>query len=75
MLLQSAPSASYPGSWWLPTEGLGTRLVHQFHMRPATIVLNYSIKYIQNDVRQTIILKKSQFNSLVWGSLTLVPIM
>ena len=37
------------------------------------IALNYSIKNIRNDVRQ-IFDEKSQFNSLVWGSLTLAPI-
>ena len=46
-------------------------------MRPAAIALNYSIKNIHNDVQQKIIMifdEKSQFNSLVWGSLTLTPI-
>ena len=50
-----------------------------FCMRPAAITLNYSIKNIQNDVRQIIIYiyilyEKSQLNRLVWGSLTLAPI-
>ena len=46
--------------------------------------LNYSGKNIQNDVRQIIIIiiiiiiivlyEKSQFNSLVWGSLTLAQL-
>ena len=47
-------------------------------MRPAAIVLNYSVENIQNDVRQKIIIiiiyEKFQFDSLVWGSLTLAPI-
>jgi len=43
-------------------------------MRPAVIVLNYSVENIRNDVRQKIIYEKSQFDSLVWGSLTLAPI-
>ena len=49
-------------------------------MLPATIALNYSLKNIRNDVRQKIIIiiiiifdEKSQFDSLVWGSLTLTP--
>ena len=45
---------------------------------PAAIALNYSVKNIRNDVRQKIIIiifdEKSQFNSLVWGLLTLAPI-
>jgi len=47
-------------------------------MRPAAIALNYSVENIQNDVRQKInnnIYEKSQFDSLVWGSLMLAPIM
>ena len=36
-------------------------------MHPVAIALNYSVKDIQNDVRQ-------QLNILVWGSLTLAPI-
>ena len=36
--------------------------------------LNYSVENIQNDVRQKILYEKSQFDSLVWGSLTLAPI-
>ena len=43
-------------------------------MRPAAIALNYSFEIIRNDVSQKIpiiIYEKSQFNSLVWGSLTL----
>ena len=43
-------------------------------MQPAAIALNYNVENIQNDVRQKIIsYEKSQFNSLVWGSLTLTP--
>ena len=47
-------------------------------MRPAAISLNYNVGDIQNDVRQIImviiIYEKFQFDSLVWGSLTLAPI-
>ena len=50
-------------------------------MWPAAITLNYSVENIRNDVRQKIIIimiiilyEKSQFDSLVWGSLTLTPI-
>ena len=45
--------------------------------RPAAIALNCSIKNMRNDVRQIIVIfnEKSRFNSLVWGSLTLAPIM
>ena len=47
-------------------------------MRPAAISLNYNVGDIQNDIRQIImviiIYEKFQFNSLVWGSLTLAPI-
>ena len=50
-------------------------------MRPAAIALNYSVENIRNDVRQKIIIimiiilyEKSRFDSLVWGSLTLAPI-
>ena len=43
--------------------------------QPAAITLHYSIKNIRNDVPQiTYIYEKSQFNSLVWGSLTLAPV-
>ena len=41
-------------------------------MRPAAIVLNYSVMDIWNDVCQIIIIWK---NRLVWGLLTLAPIM
>ena len=41
-------------------------------MWPAAIALNYSVENIRNDIRQKII--KFQFDSLVWGSLTLAPI-
>ena len=43
---------------------------------PAAITLTYSVKDIQHDVRQIIIIyhEKSQLNRLVRGSLTLVPI-
>ena len=43
-------------------------------MRPATIALNYSVENIQNNVRQKKIYEKFQFDSLLWGSLTLAPI-
>jgi len=44
-------------------------------MWPGAIALIYSVKNIQNDVHQKIIIdEKSQLNRLVWGSLTLVPI-
>ena len=46
-------------------------------MRPVAITLNYSIENIRNDVCQKkiiIIYDKFQFDSLVWGSLTLAPI-
>ena len=37
--------------------------------------VNYSVENIWNDVRQIIIIyEKFQFDSLVWGSLTLTPI-
>ena len=38
--------------------------------------VNYSVENIRNDVHQIIIIiyEKFQFDSLVWGSLTLVPI-
>ena len=42
-------------------------------MRLAAIALNYSVENIRNDVRQ-IYYEKSQFDSLVWGSLTLAAI-
>ena len=41
---------------------------------PTAIALNYSEENIRNDVRQKILYEKSQFDSLVWGSLTLAPI-
>jgi len=45
-------------------------------MRPAAIRLDYSVENIRNDVHQKIIYEKSQFDSLVWGllTLTLAPI-
>ena len=44
-------------------------------MRPTAIVLNYSIENMQNDVRHKLIIyEKFQFDSLVWGSLTLAII-
>ena len=42
-------------------------------MQPGAITLNYSVENIRNDVHQKIIYEKSQFESLVWGSLTLTP--
>ena len=38
-------------------------------MRPAALALNYSVENIRNDVTP----EKYQFDSLVWGSLTLAP--
>ena len=44
-------------------------------MQPAAIALNYSVENIRNDIRQKkYTYEKSQFDSLVWGSLTLAPI-
>ena len=46
-------------------------------MQPAAIALNCSIENIRNDLHQImiiIIIEKFQFDSLVWGSLTLTPI-
>ena len=45
-------------------------------MRPASIALNYNVENIRNNVRQIIIIihGKSQFDSIVWGSLTLAQI-
>ena len=47
-------------------------------MQPVAISLNYNVENIWNDVRQIIMIiiiyEKSQFDSLVWGSLTLTPI-
>ena len=43
-------------------------------MQPAATTLNYSVENIRNDVCQKIIIyEKSQFDSLVWGLLTLAP--
>ena len=39
----------------------------------TAIALNYSVENIQNDICQKIT-EKSQFDSLVWGSLMLAPI-
>ena len=53
-----------------------TKILLTFRMRPTAITLNYSVMNIWNDVRQIIIniyIEKLQFNSLVWGSLTLIP--
>ena len=54
-----------------------TKMLLTLCMRPAAIALNYSVKNIWNDIRQKIIIifdGKSQFNSLVWGLLTLTLI-
>ena len=50
-----------------------TKILLMVHMRPAAITLNYSIENIRNNIRQKIY-EKFQFDSLVWGSLTLAPI-
>ena len=50
-----------------------TKILLTVRMRPAAIALNYSIENIQNDVCQKVC-EKSQFDSLVWGLLTLAPI-
>ena len=57
------------------------KILHIVHTRHATIVLNCSIKNVQTDVRNIrqiyifmYIYEKSQFNSLVWGSLTIGPL-
>ena len=56
-------------------------MLHIVHTRHATIVLNCSIKNVQTDVRNIhqiyifmYIYEKSQFNSLVWGLLTIAPL-
>ena len=62
---------------WLSEKPSSTKILLTFHTWPAAIALNYSVKNIRNDVHQLIyiyIYEKSQFNSLVWGSLTLAPI-
>ena len=51
-----------------------TKILLTVRMQPAAIVLNYSVENIRNDIRQKIY-EKSQFDSLVWGSLTLALIM
>ena len=45
-------------------------------MGAAAIALNYSVKNIRNDVRCMIYIERENplFDSLVWGSLTLAPI-
>ena len=59
------------GASWLPS---CTKILLMVRMRPTAIVLNYSVKNIQNNVRQKIIFDEtSRFNWLVWGSLMLAP--
>ena len=63
-------------NWLSDAEKPKLYILLMFRMQPAVIALNYSIKNIRNDVCQIIyiyIYEKSQFNSLVWGSLTLAP--
>ena len=51
------------------------KILLNVRMRTAAIALNYNVENIRNDVRQKIIIyENSQFDSLVWGSLTLAPI-
>ena len=57
------------------------QVVRKFYLHsacaPRGFALNYSVKNIRNDVQRKIIIifyEKSQFDSLVWGSLTLTPI-
>ena len=61
---------------WLSEKLSCTKILLTSHMRPTAIALNFSVKNIRNDVCQIIIYiyEKSQFNSLVWGSLTFTPI-
>ena len=58
------------GASWLPEKSSCTKILLTVHMRPVAIALNYSVKNVRNDARQIYM----QCNSLVWGSLTLVPI-
>ena len=63
---------------WLSEKTSCTKILLTFRIQPVAIALNYSVKNIWNDIRQIIIIyiyiyEKSQFNSLVWGSLTLAP--
>ena len=58
---------------WLSKKLSCTKILLMVRMRPTAIALNYSIENIWNDVRQKIY-EKFQFDSLVWGSLTLAPI-
>ena len=73
----SAIFQSHLGASWLPS---CTKILLKVRTRPAAIALYYSVKNIRNDVRQIIIIiiiifdEKSQFNSLVWGSLTLAQL-
>ena len=60
---------------WVSKKLSCMKILLTVRMPPAAIALNYSVVNIQNDVRQKkIIYEKLQFNSLVWGSLTLAPI-
>ena len=58
---------------WLSKKPNYTKILLTVCMRPAAITLNYSVENIWNDVCQKIY-EESQFDSLVWGSLTLAPI-
>ena len=69
---------NFQASSWLSKKPSCMKILLNVRMRPAAIALNYSVENIRNDVRQKIIIiiiyEKSQFDSLVWGSLTLAPI-
>ena len=71
---------NFQASSWLSKKPSCMKILLNVRMRPAAIALNYNVENIRNDVRQKIIIiiiiyEKSQFDSLVWGSLTLAPIM
>ena len=57
---------SHLGASWLPS---CTKILLTVRTRPAAIALNYSVKNIQNNIWQKIIIfyEKSRFNSIVWG--------
>ena len=68
---------NFQASSWLSKKPSCMKILLNVHMRPATIALNYSVENIRNNIRQKIIIiiyEKSQFDSLVWGSLRLAPI-
>ena len=65
---------NFQSSSWLSKKPSCMKILLNVRMRPAAIALNYNVENIRNDVRQKIIIyEKSQFDSLVWGSLTLAP--